>query len=336
MQFIAANFVQTTLSAAATSTDTSLSITSATGIPALVDGQALPITLINAATQTVYEICYITAISGTTITVLRGQEGTVAQSWSIGDLVKSCRTSGTTGSVVGTLVPAGSFTLPAGNSPTLILTDSITADSTFTLPAAPLAGTGFTVFGSAAAYTTTVSTGVTSGSPYIEMPDGSQVYSYAIPASSPGAGIRLDFDGTNYRATTFGPTIVAPATAANEAVNLSQVANAWAPMSVWSAPSGTTAAITTATTPAAPCDGYFMVSGFVWAEGGITTTAITASASGYVAVQNATNGGYGSMSTGYLPVAKGGTSTFTYTVNQTTSNAIGLGILVTFQPNPGT
>ena len=204
MQFIAADFVQTTLSAAATSTDTSLSITSATGIPALVDGQALPITLINAATQTVYEICYITAISGTTITVLRGQEGTVAQSWSIGDLVKSCRTSGTTGSVVGTLVPAGSFTLPAGTSRTLVLTDSITADSTFTLPAAPLAGTGFTVFGSAAAYTTTVASPVTSGSPYIEMPDGSQVYSYVIPASSPGAGIRLDFDGTNYRATTFG------------------------------------------------------------------------------------------------------------------------------------
>ena len=204
MQFIAADFVQTTLSAAATSTDTSLSITSATGIPALVDGQALPITLIDAATQTVYEICYITAISGTTITVLRGQEGTVAQSWSIGDLVKSCRTSGTTGSVVGTLVPAGSFTLPAGNSPTLILTDSITADSTFTLPAASLAGTGFTVFGSAAAYTTTVASPVTSGSPYIEMPDGSQVYSYVIPASSPGAGIRLDFDGTNYRATMFG------------------------------------------------------------------------------------------------------------------------------------
>lgn len=204
MQFIAADFVQTTLSAAATSTDTSLSITSATGIPALVDGQALPITLINAATQTVYEICYITAISGTTITVLRGQEGTVAQSWSIGDLVKSCRTSGTTGSVVGTLVPAGSFTLPAGNSPTLILTDSITADSTFTLPAASLAGTGFTVFGSAAAYTTTVASPVTSGSPYIEMPDGSQVYSYVIPASSPGAGIRIVWDGTNYRATMFG------------------------------------------------------------------------------------------------------------------------------------
>ena len=204
MQFIAADFIQTTLSAAATSTDTSLSITSATGIPALVDGQALPITLINAATQTVYEICYITAISGTTITVLRGQEGTVAQSWSIGDLVKSCRTSGTTGSVVGTLVPAGSFTLPAGTSRTLVLTDSITADSTFTLPAAPLAGTGFTVFGSAAAYTTTVSTGVTTGSPYIEMPDGSQVYSYVIPASSPGAGIRIVWDGTNYRATMFG------------------------------------------------------------------------------------------------------------------------------------
>ena len=111
---------------------------------------------------------------------------------------------------MGTLVPAGSFTLPAGTSRTLVLTDSITADSTFTLPAAPLAGTGFTVFGSAAAYTTTVSTGVTSGSPYIEMPDGSQVYDYVIPASSPGSGIIIVWDGTNYRATLFGANTLIP------------------------------------------------------------------------------------------------------------------------------
>jgi hypothetical protein len=138
------------------------------------------------------------------------------------------------------LVPAGSFTLPAGNSPTLILTDSITADSTFTLPAAPLAGTGFTVFGSAAAYTTTVSTGVTTGSPYIEMPDGSQVYSYVIPASSPGAGIRIVWDGTNYRATMFGqvaPQLIkyvgstAASTTYGQTVTFTAPSNGWVCMS---------------------------------------------------------------------------------------------------------
>jgi hypothetical protein len=339
MQFIAANFVQTTLSAAATSTDTSLSITSATGIPALVDGQALPITLINAATQTVYEICYITAISGTTITVLRGQEGTVAQSWSIGDLVKSCRTSGTTGSVVGTLVPAGSFTLPAGTSRTLVLTDSITADSTFTLPAAPLAGTGFTVFGSASAYTTTVASPVTSGSPYIEMPDGSQVYSYVIPASSPGAGIRIVWDGTNYRATTFGQTIVAPGTANNEAVNLGQVKNAVAPVAAYANPgSGTTnAAIATTGTLTAPCDGYaIVIASFSSTSASLTGTGVTASLAGLVEIMNPNNGNYFNQSVWYLPMTAEQSSTFTATLSQSTSGASTVTCVATFQPNPGT
>ena len=118
------------------------------------------------------------------------------------------------------IAPTASQTLP-NNQKVICQTGAITADITLTTGSPPVGGEAI-IFGSAAAYTTTVSTGVTSGSPYIEMPDGSQVYSYVIPASSPGAGIRLDFDGTNYRATTFGTTIVAPAVASNEAVNLGQ------------------------------------------------------------------------------------------------------------------
>ena len=118
------------------------------------------------------------------------------------------------------IAPTASQTLP-NNQKVICQTGTLTADITLTTGSPPVGGEAI-IYGSAAAYTTTVSTGVTSGSPYIEMPDGSQVYSYVIPASSPGAGIRLVWDGTNYRATTFGPTIVAPATADNEAVNLGQ------------------------------------------------------------------------------------------------------------------
>ena len=118
------------------------------------------------------------------------------------------------------IAPTASQTLP-NNQKVICQTGALTANSTMTTGSPPVGGEAI-IFGSAAAYTTTVSTGVTSGSPYIEMPDGSQVYSYVIPASSPGAGISLDFDGTNYRATTFGTTIVAPATASNEAVQLGQ------------------------------------------------------------------------------------------------------------------
>ena len=334
MQFIAADFVQTTLSAAATSTDTSLSITSATGIPALVDGQALPITLINAATQTVYEICYITAISGTTITVLRGQEGTVAQSWSIGDLVKSCRTSGTTGSVVGTLVPAGSFTLPAGNSPTLILTDSITADSTFTLPAASLAGTGFTVFGSAAAYTTTVASPVTSGSPYIEMPDGSQVYSYVIPASSPGAGIRLDFDGTNYRATTFGPTIVANASAANQAVALGQMKNSVGPGGVATSGSATSVTATTASWTA-PSDGQLLIIGYGQSNGAANGgTGIDASLAAPTSLATSNFAGSNAFEVASLPLNAGDATTISFNFTLSAAGAMNSYVYSIFIPTP--
>ena len=114
------------------------------------------------------------------------------------------------------LAPTASQTLP-NNQKVICQTGALTADITLTTGSPPVGGEAI-IFGSAAAYTTTVSTGVTSGSPYIEMPDGSQVYSYVIPASSPGAGIRIVWDGTNYRATTFGKTIVAPGTANNEAV----------------------------------------------------------------------------------------------------------------------
>lgn len=224
-QFIFGNFINTTLSAAATSTDTSLSVTSATNFPTLETGQQLPITLINAATQTVYEIIYVTAISGTTITVLRGQEGTVAQAWSIGDLVKGCITTATVSPSPGTHSPVSSETLPVTLGTLKVTPGTLTEDITLTTPNAGDPGSETTIYGSASAYTTTVSTGVTSGSPYIELPDGSQVYSYVIPASSPTAGIRLVWDGTNYRATTFGATIVAPAVASNEAVNLGQFVN---------------------------------------------------------------------------------------------------------------
>ena len=226
-QFVFSNFISTTLSAAATSTDTSLSVTSATNFPTLETGQQLPITLINAATQTVYEIIYVTAISGTTLTVLRGQEGTVAQAWSIGDLVKGCITAATVSPSPGTHSPVSSETLPVTLGTLKVTPGTLTEDITLTTPNAGDPGSETTIYGSASAYTTTVSTGVTSGSPYIELPDGSQVYSYVIPASSPGAGIRLDFDGTNYRATTFGPTIVANASVANQAVALGQFINSF-------------------------------------------------------------------------------------------------------------
>ncbi len=84
-KFVFANNIKTTVGSAFSNTATTLTLASSTGLPALSAGQMFPITLNDAATGLVYEICYATAISGANLTVLRAQEGTVAQNWSVGD-----------------------------------------------------------------------------------------------------------------------------------------------------------------------------------------------------------------------------------------------------------
>ena len=222
--FVFANYVDTTLAAATSSTATSLSLSSSANLPVLGPGEIMPLTLNDAATGLVYEIVYVTAISGTTLTVLRGQEGTAAQNWSSGDYAFVSPTADTVSPVVGTYSPVASETLPAVNR--LVVTPgTLTADIDLTLNDAAAAGSGATIYGSASDYTATVQSPVTTGSPYIELPDGSQVYSWTIPAASPSQGIRVDWDGANWRARTFGQAVVAPATADNEAVNQGQLTN---------------------------------------------------------------------------------------------------------------
>jgi len=55
----------------------------------------MPLTLNDAATGQVYEVVYVTAISGVTLTVTRAREGTTAQNWNIGDFAFCAPTAGT-------------------------------------------------------------------------------------------------------------------------------------------------------------------------------------------------------------------------------------------------
>lgn len=96
-QFVYINFYKTTLSAALTSTSTTMTVSSATGLPTLTTGQILPLVLTDAATQTVHEIVYVTSISSNTLTIERGQEGTAANTWGIGDYVACSTTAETVG-----------------------------------------------------------------------------------------------------------------------------------------------------------------------------------------------------------------------------------------------
>ena len=83
--FVFANNIKATVASAFSNVATSLTLASSVGLPTLSAGQVLPITINDAATGLVYEICYATAITGATLTVTRAQEGTAAQNWLVGD-----------------------------------------------------------------------------------------------------------------------------------------------------------------------------------------------------------------------------------------------------------
>ena len=89
--FVQVNFFTTTISAAITSSDTSLSLGSTTGAPTIPSGSAWPLIL---TANDIYEVVYVTALSGSTATVERAQEGTTAQAWASGTTIYGAFTAG--------------------------------------------------------------------------------------------------------------------------------------------------------------------------------------------------------------------------------------------------
>ena len=82
-----ANNCNTTLNGGITAIATSMVVTSATGFPAPTGSQYFYCTLADAATQTTIEIVKITAVSGTTFTIVRGQDGTTGTIFASGAVV---------------------------------------------------------------------------------------------------------------------------------------------------------------------------------------------------------------------------------------------------------
>ena len=82
-----ANNCNTTLNGGITAVATSMVVTSATGFPAPTGSQYFYCTLADAATQTTIEIVKVTAVSGTTFTIVRGQDGTSGTAFASGAVV---------------------------------------------------------------------------------------------------------------------------------------------------------------------------------------------------------------------------------------------------------
>jgi len=82
-----ANNCNTTLNGGITAVATSLVVTSVTGFPVPTGSQYFYCTLADAATQTTIEIVKVTAVSGTTFTIVRGQDGTTGTIFASGAVV---------------------------------------------------------------------------------------------------------------------------------------------------------------------------------------------------------------------------------------------------------
>jgi len=86
---IFANNAKTTLASAITSTQTTITVAPGTGsqFPTPITGQQFKVTLVSAASASIYEVCNCTARSGDVLTVIRGQEGTTGQPFLLNDIV---------------------------------------------------------------------------------------------------------------------------------------------------------------------------------------------------------------------------------------------------------
>ena len=99
--FLFANNASTTLAAPISNTATSVTLASGSGseFPNPSANQQFALTFNDAATGLLTEIVYCTGRAGDTLTIVRAQEGTVAQNWAAGDLASNFVTAGTLAAV---------------------------------------------------------------------------------------------------------------------------------------------------------------------------------------------------------------------------------------------
>jgi len=83
-----ANNVSTTLSAAINATQTTISVADASGLPTLSSGDYIYLTIDTDTNSPTIEVVKVTAISSNDLTVVRGQDGTTASSFSSGTKVE--------------------------------------------------------------------------------------------------------------------------------------------------------------------------------------------------------------------------------------------------------
>ena len=233
------------------------------------------------------------------------------------------------------LQPTASESITLGNVLHTVVQPSggITADIAITLEPGSVGGQDFTGYGSiSASGSVTYQTNVTTGMPYIELPDGSQVYSWTIPAGAVDQSIYLVWGGTNWRARTFGQEVVAPATQNNAAVQLGQFTS---PIGS-SATTSSATAMSTSVSFTAPSKGNILA--FLTGSGAGTGTLSSASIAGTNAasVTSGIPNGEGTQTidmTETFSCASGAAVTLTATIDASAAEQINIDLFCIFVPS---
>ena len=177
---------------------TSINVASGSGVlfPSPSGGQVFALTLVSASNPTALEIVYCTAVTGDTLTVVRGREGTTAQPFLAGDFADHRLTAG----ALSTLVQSGNgfyYAQDTGTANSLVIS----------VPAISALATGmlFLVEKGAAGVTGAAQLTVNGSAKFIIWADGSPLVNGDWPGVSPGL---VAYDGTYFRLlTVMGPSV---------------------------------------------------------------------------------------------------------------------------------
>jgi hypothetical protein len=134
MTILWSNNASTTVSGSITAGGTSVQLAAGTGalFPNPTGGDYYVATFYDQATKTQNEIIHVTAMAGDVATIVRAQEGTIAQAWNAGDIFANLVTAGT----LRAFVQAG--TGPANTSLVYVGTDVSTTPGTIICPTNPV------------------------------------------------------------------------------------------------------------------------------------------------------------------------------------------------------
>lgn len=200
--FLFANNASTTLASSVAPTDTVIQVASGTGslFPNPGAGQQFAVTFQDAATGLIEEIAYCTSISGDNLTVVRGREGTVAKSWTVGDDLSNYWTAGSAAAFV--QLPSlqsqtTNFATDSGsdNALSIALTPAIAAYSN-------ILGSAIRIFKNSAPNSGNVTLTINGLGPLpVLLPGGSQVPANFLSGSSI---IEVVYDGTSFEVISIG------------------------------------------------------------------------------------------------------------------------------------